>query len=100
MKENRESRVPLERVTDAEIASAIRYLDPQHPHSERGGDRTDTVFVILRQFDSSFGSRARVHLALLADILRKVLSCAETVVTEVRIRFGFCGTTRLIVGKS
>jgi len=28
MKENRESKMPVERVTDAEIASAIRYLDP------------------------------------------------------------------------
>ena len=46
MKENRESRVPVEGVTNAEIASAIRYLDPEYPDGERSGDRTDSVLMI------------------------------------------------------
>ena len=45
MKENRESRV-VEGITNAEIASAIRYLDPEYPDSERSGDRTDSVLMI------------------------------------------------------
>jgi hypothetical protein len=46
MKEKRESRVPVERVTDAEIASAIRYLDPGYAQSEGRVDRTDAVLVL------------------------------------------------------
>jgi len=39
MKENRESKVPVGRVTDAEVASAIRYLDPEYPMNEQTTDR-------------------------------------------------------------
>lgn len=46
MKENRESRVPVEGVTNAEIASAIRYLDPEYSDGERRVDGTDSVLVI------------------------------------------------------
>ena len=38
--------MPNARVTDAEVALAIRYLDPEYPDGERTGDRTDTVFMI------------------------------------------------------
>ena len=46
MKDNRESRVPIERVTNAEIASAIRYLDPECQDGERSKDRADSVLMI------------------------------------------------------
>jgi len=43
MKDNRESKMLAGRVTDAEIASAIRYLDPEYPNNER---TADTVLMI------------------------------------------------------
>ena len=46
MKEYLESRASVKRVTDAEIASAIRYLDPEYPDGERGRDRTDSTLMI------------------------------------------------------
>lgn len=46
MKENRESRVPSEGVTNAEIACAIRYLDPEYQDGERSRDRADSVLMI------------------------------------------------------
>ena len=38
--------LPVEGVTDAEIANAIRYLDPEYANDERSGDPTDAVLVI------------------------------------------------------
>jgi hypothetical protein len=46
MKENSESRVPIEGITNAEIASAIRYLDPEYQDGERSRDRADSVLMI------------------------------------------------------
>jgi hypothetical protein len=46
MKENRESRVPIEGITNAEISSAIRYLDPEYQDGERSRDRADSVLMI------------------------------------------------------
>ena len=46
MKENRESRVPIEGVTNAEIASAIRYLDPECQDGQRRTHRAGSVLMI------------------------------------------------------
>ena len=45
MKKNSESRVPTEGITNAEIASAIRYLDPEYQDGERNTDRADSVLM-------------------------------------------------------
>ena len=46
MNENRQSRVPIEGVTKAEIASAIRYLDPECQDGYLRRDRADSVLMI------------------------------------------------------
>jgi hypothetical protein len=45
VREGRELLIPVKRVTDEQIASAIRYLDPDPAGSERSGD-DGTVLVI------------------------------------------------------
>ena len=45
MRENHDLRVPVEHITDSEILSAIRYLDPDGG-AERGSNISDAVLAI------------------------------------------------------
>jgi hypothetical protein len=53
MRENNETRASLQQITDEEVVSAIRYLDPS-PTGKGHEAETSTVFVICISYASLF----------------------------------------------
>ena len=52
---SKHSRVAIEDATNAEIASAIHYLDPEYPDRDPSGDRGDPVLMMCLSLILLFG---------------------------------------------